>query len=102
MRVVSRVRVAVSVRLRPVERPWRQGEVVVTLLPVFVAGRRVAVALGLAGVLMASTLDDPESQARIAAFQQSLQQLGWSEGRNADIDQYLRRSRLGRSSGLGR
>jgi hypothetical protein len=43
-----------------------------------------------------------EGQARIAAFLQSLQQLGWSEGRNADIDQYLRRSRLGRSSGLGR
>ena len=38
------------------------------------------------GVLMASTLDDPESQARIAAFQQSLQQLGWIDGRNVSID----------------
>ena len=37
-------------------------------------------------VLMASTLDDPESQARIAAFQQSLQQLGWIDGRNVSID----------------
>ena len=38
------------------------------------------------GVLMASNLDDPESQARIAAFQQSLQQLGWIDGRNVSID----------------
>jgi putative tryptophan/tyrosine transport system substrate-binding protein len=38
------------------------------------------------GVLMASTLDDPESRARIAAFQQSLQQLGWIDGRNVSID----------------
>jgi len=38
------------------------------------------------GVLMASTLDDPESQARIAAFQQSLQQLRWIDGRNVSID----------------
>ena len=38
------------------------------------------------GVLMASTLDDPESQARIAAFQRSLQQLGWIDGRNVSID----------------
>src|SRR5262245_3973993 len=38
------------------------------------------------GVLMASTADDPENQARIAAFQQGLQQLGWSDGRNVHID----------------
>jgi putative ABC transport system substrate-binding protein len=38
------------------------------------------------GVLMASTADDPEFQARIAAFQQGLQQLGWSDGRNVRID----------------
>jgi ABC-type uncharacterized transport system substrate-binding protein len=38
------------------------------------------------GVLMAATADDPEWQARIAAFQQGLQQLGWSEGRNVYID----------------
>src|SRR5262245_22306559 len=37
------------------------------------------------GVLMASTADDPENQARIAAFQQGLQQLGWSD-RNVHID----------------
>ena len=38
------------------------------------------------GVLMASTADDPESQARIAAFLQALQQLGWTDGRNVRID----------------
>jgi putative ABC transport system substrate-binding protein len=54
------------------------------------------------GVLMSMAADGPEGQARLAAFRHGLQQLGWSEGRNADIDQYSRRSRLGRSSGLGR
>jgi putative ABC transport system substrate-binding protein len=38
------------------------------------------------GVLMASTADDPDFQARIAAFQQGLQQLGWSDGRNVHFD----------------
>jgi putative ABC transport system substrate-binding protein len=38
------------------------------------------------GVLMASAADDPESQARIAALLQGLQQLGWSDGRNVRID----------------
>jgi len=38
------------------------------------------------GVLMAATMDDPEYQARIAAFQQGLQQMGWSNGRNVSID----------------
>src|SRR5882757_10948442 len=37
-------------------------------------------------VLMASAADDPESQARIAAFAQGLQQLGWADGRNARIE----------------
>ena len=30
--------------------------------------------------------DDPEAQARIAAFLQGLQQLGWAVGRNVRID----------------
>ena len=30
--------------------------------------------------------DDPEAQARLAAFLQGLQQLGWTEGRNVRID----------------
>ena len=38
------------------------------------------------GVLMASSADDPEYQARIAAFLQGLQQLGWIDGRNVHID----------------
>ena len=38
------------------------------------------------GVLMNLTADDPEGQARIAAFLQGLQQLGWTDGRNVRID----------------
>jgi putative ABC transport system substrate-binding protein len=38
------------------------------------------------GVLMNVAADDPESAARIAAFLKQLQQLGWSDGRNVQID----------------
>ena len=38
------------------------------------------------GVLMNRTADDAEGQAFVAAFQQVLQQLGWSDGRNVRID----------------
>jgi putative ABC transport system substrate-binding protein len=38
------------------------------------------------GVLMNRAADDPEGQAYVAAFQQGLQQLGWSEGRNVRLD----------------
>jgi ABC-type uncharacterized transport system substrate-binding protein len=38
------------------------------------------------GLLMASAADDRESQARIAAFLQGLQQLGWADGQNLRID----------------
>jgi putative ABC transport system substrate-binding protein len=38
------------------------------------------------GVLSALAADDPYSQADLAAFLQGLQQLGWSEGRNLQID----------------
>ena len=38
------------------------------------------------GVLMGAIADGPEGQARIAAFQQGLQQLGWTDGRNVRID----------------
>ena len=40
--------------------------------------RRVGVLLGLAA-------NDPEGQARIGAFLQTLQQLGWTDGRNIQI-----------------
>src|SRR5262245_49356357 len=38
------------------------------------------------GVLLPATADDPEFQARIGAFMQGLQRLGWSIGRNLRID----------------
>ena len=38
------------------------------------------------GVLMNATADDPYGQARLAAFKQVLQQLGWTDGGNMRID----------------
>ncbi len=38
------------------------------------------------GVLMPATSDEPDFQARLGAFLQGLQQLGWSIGRNVRID----------------
>ena len=38
------------------------------------------------GVLLSFAADDPESPARRAAFVQQLQQLGWTDGRNVQID----------------
>lgn len=38
------------------------------------------------GVLMALAADDPEEQARLAAFLQELQKAGWVVGRNVQID----------------
>jgi putative tryptophan/tyrosine transport system substrate-binding protein len=38
------------------------------------------------GVLMNTGADEPESQARLAAFMQGLQELGWAVGRNLRID----------------
>src|SRR2546430_3477895 len=43
-------------------------------------------AMGRIGVLMIQVPDDPEGQARLAAFHQGLQQLGWTVGRNVQID----------------
>jgi putative tryptophan/tyrosine transport system substrate-binding protein len=40
----------------------------------------------LIGVLVASTADDSVFQARVAAFQQGLAQLGWTDGRNVRLD----------------
>jgi putative tryptophan/tyrosine transport system substrate-binding protein len=53
----------------PLSAPAQQGERV----------RRI-------GVLMNLASDDPEALARIAAFRQELQQLGWTEGRDVRID----------------
>jgi putative ABC transport system substrate-binding protein len=38
------------------------------------------------GVLMNAVSDDAEGQARLAAFHQGLQQLGWTVGHNVGID----------------
>ena len=38
------------------------------------------------GVLMNTGADEPESQARLAAFMQGLQEFGWAVGRNVRID----------------
>jgi putative ABC transport system substrate-binding protein len=38
------------------------------------------------GVLMPFAKDNPEGQARIAAFLKELQQLGWTDGRNLQIE----------------
>ena len=38
------------------------------------------------GVLIARSANDPEGQAFVAAFLQGLQELGWSDGRNAIVD----------------
>jgi ABC-type uncharacterized transport system substrate-binding protein len=51
-----------------------------------VAGAQQAEAVRRIGVLMTLSEDDPEGRDRMAAFLQSLQQLGWSDGRNVKID----------------
>ena len=38
------------------------------------------------GVLMNTVPDDPVAQAQAKAFQQGLQQLDWTDGRNVRID----------------
>jgi putative ABC transport system substrate-binding protein len=64
----------------------------------FIAGLGSAAALPVAaraqqaervrhiGVLMNLTPEDSEAQARLVAFRQGLQQLGWIEGRNVNLD----------------
>ena len=38
------------------------------------------------GVLSSSTMHDPASHARLAAFRQELEQLGWTQDRNVQIE----------------
>src|SRR3954470_14517344 len=38
------------------------------------------------GVLMSTSADDAPAQARLAAFMQGLQELGWGVGRNVRVD----------------
>jgi putative ABC transport system substrate-binding protein len=50
------------------------------------AGAQQADRLRRIGVLMSLAADDPESQARLAAFAQGLQQSGWTIGQNVRVD----------------
>jgi putative tryptophan/tyrosine transport system substrate-binding protein len=51
------------------------------------------------GVLMNNAEDDPEGQARAAAFQQGLRALGWTEGQNLRIDWRWMEGDIGRIRG---
>src|SRR3954453_20235537 len=42
--------------------------------------------LRVIGMLVAGTADDPEHQARVEAFRQGLERLGWTDGRNVRFD----------------
>ena len=50
------------------------------------AERAQAQSIRRIGVLMGDAEDNLETKARLAAFREGLQQLGWSEGRNVRID----------------
>jgi putative ABC transport system substrate-binding protein len=52
----------------------------------FASGAQQAEPVRRIGVLMNRAADDPDGQARVAAFQQALQQLNWSDGRNVRVD----------------
>jgi putative ABC transport system substrate-binding protein len=38
------------------------------------------------GVLMGDAASDPEGQTRVAAFREKLERLGWTQGRNIQIE----------------
>src|SRR6266566_5321805 len=50
-------------------------------------------------VLMNNAEDDPEGEARAAAFRQGLQTLGWTEGKNLRIDWHWTAGDVGRIRG---
>jgi putative ABC transport system substrate-binding protein len=50
------------------------------------AARAQQAGMPVIGVLHTPAADDPDGQARNAAFLQALQQLGWTDGRNVRID----------------
>ena len=51
-----------------------------------VAGEQQLERVRRVGVLMPLPADDTEAQARVTTFQQALQGLGWTDGRNVHID----------------
>jgi putative ABC transport system substrate-binding protein len=54
------------------------------------------------GVLMGLTESDPEAQSRIAAFRKTLQGLGWTEGRNVQVDYYWAAGDVDRTHALAK
>src|SRR5712691_11478661 len=52
----------------------------------FAAGAQQGERMRRIGVLHSLAADDPEGQARLTAFVQGLQQLGWTDGRNVRIE----------------
>src|SRR5262252_9897697 len=54
------------------------------------------------GVLMGLTESDPEAQSRIAAFRKTLQDLGWTEGRNIRTDYYWAAGDIDRTHALAK
>jgi putative tryptophan/tyrosine transport system substrate-binding protein len=54
------------------------------------------------GVLMGLSEDDPEAQSRIAAFRKTLQDLGWTEGRNVRTDCYWAAGDIDRTHALAK
>ena len=58
----------------------------ITLVGTAVAWPVVARGQQRIGVLMPFAKDNPDGQALIAAFLQGLQKLGWTEGRNLQIE----------------
>src|SRR5262245_10736443 len=70
---------------------WKRREVITLLGCAAVtcplaAGAQPSEQMRRIGVLMSTSPDDPEGKARIAALLSGLQQLGWTAGRNAQID----------------
>src|SRR5258706_1483540 len=70
----------------------RRREFIITLLCGAVAAWRFAARgqepnrVRRIGALMSFAETDPEGQARIEAYRESLQSLGWSEGRNINVE----------------
>ena len=48
------------------------------------------------GVLTPFAADDPEGQARLSAFMQGLQELGWTDGRDIHIETRFGEADIGR------